>query len=51
MAGPNLQYRDEQQYVGIRMQATLGEWSRVNALAGEIFGWLKERRMSQRRCE
>jgi effector-binding domain-containing protein len=43
MTEPHIVQRDEQQYAGIRTHATLREWSRVNALLGQLFGWLSER--------
>jgi len=43
--GPTNVNRDEQPYVGIRTQATLGEWPRVNALLGALFKWLEDRQV------
>ncbi|WP_026424029.1 GyrI-like domain-containing protein [Actinokineospora inagensis] len=37
---PKIEYRPEQRYVSIRTQAPLSEWGRVNALIGEVYGWL-----------
>ena len=45
MADPSIEHRAAQAYVGIRTRATLKEWSRVNALVGDIFGWLEEHRV------
>ncbi|HLT62649.1 MAG TPA: GyrI-like domain-containing protein [Microlunatus sp.] len=37
---PRLQDRPEQPYAGIRTRAALTEWGGVNALVGELLGWL-----------
>lgn len=40
---PHLEHRDEQPYVGILIEASLSEWEQVNALVGELMGWLEQR--------
>lgn len=40
---PHLEHRDEQPYVGIPIEASLSEWEQVNALIGELMGWLAQR--------
>ncbi|RLK62122.1 GyrI-like domain-containing protein [Actinokineospora cianjurensis] len=40
---PTIETRAEQPYVSIRTQATLAEWGRVNALIGQVYGWITER--------
>ncbi|WP_018684391.1 GyrI-like domain-containing protein [Actinokineospora enzanensis] len=40
---PTIETRAEQPYVSIPIQARLSEWGQVNALIGEVFGWLAQR--------
>ncbi|QBI18713.1 AraC family transcriptional regulator [Egibacter rhizosphaerae] len=40
MSQPRIEVRDAQPYAGIRTQATLSEWGAVNALVGEVMGWV-----------
>lgn len=42
-AEPHLEDRDEQPYVGISTEASRSEWGQVNALVGELVGWLEKR--------
>ncbi|MBM7775856.1 effector-binding domain-containing protein [Actinokineospora baliensis] len=43
MQQPAIETRPEQPYVSLRTQASLAEWGRVNALIGEVYGWITER--------
>ncbi|WP_156756900.1 GyrI-like domain-containing protein [Actinokineospora pegani] len=43
MSEPQIEYRPPKHYAGIRTQAPLSEWGRVNALLPEVQGWLAER--------
>lgn len=40
---PRIETRPAQPYVAIPIQATLAEWGQVNALLGEVLGWLGQR--------
>ena len=43
---PNIEDRKPQPYAAIRTQATMREWGKVNALIGEVAGWLAQRNIS-----
>ncbi|WP_285504318.1 GyrI-like domain-containing protein [Actinokineospora sp. NBRC 105648] len=40
---PKIETRAAQPYAAIAISAPLSEWGRVNALIGEVYGWLAER--------
>ncbi|GAA2985190.1 GyrI-like domain-containing protein [Actinokineospora diospyrosa] len=40
---PTIETRAAQPYVSIRTQASLAEWGKVNALIGEVYGWVAQR--------
>lgn len=46
LSGPNVEYRVEQPYAAIPVQAALDEWGKTTALVPELFQWLENKSLT-----